>query len=103
MLSKEDIKRLHDEIDMQTRNGKKTVYLRMEDLKELFEGFAGEYGDNRMFIEAKYVEEKLKELESKNSFKESLKVKKPIKHLDTTLTDIDETGFKFKHINEREI
>ena len=50
MLSKEDIKRLHDEIDMQTRNGKTTVYLRMEDLKELFEGFAGEYGDNRMFI-----------------------------------------------------
>ena len=36
-----DIERLKKEIDMQTRNGRKEVYIRMEDIKELCEGMLG--------------------------------------------------------------
>lgn len=52
-----NIERLKKEIDMQTRNGKKEVYIRIEDLKELVDGLEGKYGDNRMFVEADYIEE----------------------------------------------
>ena len=38
--------------------------------------------------------------EHKNNFKESLKVKKPIEHWDTKLTDFNEKGFTFEPIKE---
>lgn len=87
-----DIERLKKEIDMQTRNGRKEVYIKMEDIKELCEGMEGSYGDNRMMIEADYIKELIKEYEKahKNSFKESLKV-------DTKL--VSKTGHKYKYMD----
>lgn len=97
-----NIEKLKKEIDMQTRNGRTEVYIRLADIKELVEGLEGTYGDNRMLIEADYIEELIAEYEEKhkNSFKESLKVKKPIESWETKLTSFDETGFTFEHINE---
>ena len=97
-----NIERLKKEIDMQTRNGRKEVYIRIEDIKELVDGLEGKYGDNRMLIEADYIEELIAEYEEKhkNNFKESLKVKKPIEHWETKLTSFDETGFTFEPIKE---
>lgn len=98
-----NIERLKKEIEHQTRNGKKEVYIRIEDLKELVDGLEGKYGDNRMFVEADYIEELIAEYEKKhkNSFKESLKVKKPVESWETKLTSFDETGFTFETIEER--
>lgn len=95
-----NIERLKKEIDMQTRNGRTEVYIRLEDIKELVDGLEGKYGDNRMLIEADYIEELIAEYEEKhkNSFKESLKVKKPIESWETKLTSFDETGFTFEPI-----
>lgn len=95
-----NIERLKKEIDMQTRNGRKEVYIRIEDIKELVDGLEGKYGDNRMLIEADYIEELIAEYEEKhkNNFKESLKVKKPIEHWNTKLTDFNEKGFTFEPI-----
>ena len=95
-----NIERLKKEIDMQTRNGRTEVYIRLEDIKELVDGLEGKYGDNRMLIEADYIEELIAEYEEKhkNNFKESLKVKKPIEHWDTKLTDFNEKGFTFEPI-----
>nr|DAZ62871.1 MAG TPA: hypothetical protein [Caudoviricetes sp.] len=97
-----NIERLKKEIDMQTRNGRTEVYIRLEDIKELVDGLEGKYGDNRMLIEADYIEELIAEYEEKhkNSFKESLKVKKPIESWETKLTDFDEKGFTFEPIKE---
>lgn len=97
-----NIERLKKEIDMQTRNGRTEVYIRLEDIKELIDGLEGKYGDNRMLIEADYIEELIAEYEEKhkNNFKESLKVKKTIEHWDTKLTDFNETGFTFEPVNE---
>ena len=97
-----NIERLKKEIDMQTRNGRKKVYIRIEDIKELVDGLEGKYGDNRMLIEADYIEELIAEYEEKhkNSFKESLKVKKPVKSWETKLTDFNEKGFTFEFIKE---
>lgn len=97
-----NIERLKKEIDMQTRNGRTEVYIRLEDIKELVDGLEGKYGDNRMLIEADYIEELIAEYEEKhkNSFKESLKVKKPIESWETKLTSFDETGFTFEPIKE---
>lgn len=97
-----NIERLKKEIDMQTRNGRTEVYIRLEDIKELVDGLEGKYGDNRMLIEADYIEELIAEYEEKhkNSFKESLKVKKPIEHWNTKLTDFNEKGFTFEPIKE---
>lgn len=88
-----NIERLKKEIEHQTRNGKKEVYIRIEDLKELVDGLEGKYGDNRMFVEADYVEELIEEYEKRNSFKNSLKV-----DVNTKLTGIDDKGFHFKEI-----
>lgn len=95
-----NIERLKKEIDMQTRNGRTEVYIRLADIKELVEGLEGTYGDNRMLIEADYIEKLIAEYEEKhkNNFKESLKVKKPIEHWDTKLTDFNEKGFTFEPI-----
>lgn len=38
-----NIKKLKKEIEEQTRNGRKEVYVRLEDLKELVEGLEGTY------------------------------------------------------------
>ena len=97
-----NIERLKKEIDIQTRNGRTEVYIRLEDIKELVDGLEGKYGDNRMLIEADYIEELIAEYEEKhkNSFKESLKVKKPIEHWNTKLTDFNEKGFTFEPIKE---
>ena len=95
-----NIERLKKEIDMQTRNGRKEVYIRLEDLKELVEGLEGTYGESRMLVEVDYIEELITEYEEKhkNNFKESLKVKKPIEHWDTKLTDFNEKRFTFEPI-----
>lgn len=95
-----NIERLKKEIDMQTRNGRTEVYIRIADIKELVDELEGKYGDNRMLIEADYIEELIAEYEEKhkNNFKESLKVKKPIEHWDTKLTDFNEKGFTFEPI-----
>ena len=61
-----NIERLKKEIEHQTRNGKKEVYIRIEDLKELVDGLEGKYGDNRMFVEADYVEELIEEYEKRD-------------------------------------
>ncbi len=97
-----NIERLKKEIDMQTRNGRTEVYIRIADIKELVEELEGTYGDSRMLIEADYIEELIVEYEEKhkNNFKESLKVKKPIEHWDTKLTDFNEKGFTFEPIKE---
>ena len=97
-----NIERLKKEIDMQTRNGRTEVYIRLADIKELVEGLEGTYGESRMMIEADYIEELIAEYEEKhkNNFKESLKVKKPIEHWDTKLTGFDEKGFTFEPIKE---
>lgn len=97
-----NIEKLKKEIDMQTRNGRTEVYIRLADIKELVEGLEGTYGDNRMLIEADYIEELIAEYEEKhkNSFKESLKVKKPIESWETKLVDFDETGFTFEPVNK---
>lgn len=95
-----NIERLKKEIDMQTRNGRTEVYIRLADIKELVEGLEGTYGDNRMLIEADYIEKLITEYEEKhkNNFKESLKVKKPVEHWNTKLTDFNEKGFTFEPI-----
>lgn len=95
-----NIERLKKEIEHQTRNGKKEVYIRIEDIKELVDGLEGKYGDNRMFVEADYIEELITEYKEKhkNNFKESLKVNKLIEHWDTKLTDFNEKGFTFEPI-----
>lgn len=87
---------------MQTRNGRTEVYIRLADIKELVDGLEGTYGDNRMLIEADYIEELIAKYEEKhkNSFKESLKVKKPVESWETKLTSFDETGFTFEPVNE---
>lgn len=97
-----NIEKLKKEIDMQTRNGRAEVYIRLADIKELVDGLEGKYGDNRMFIEVDYIEKLIAEYEEKhkNSFKESLKVKKPIENWETKLTSFDETGFTFEPVNE---
>lgn len=97
-----NIERLKKEIENQTRNGRTEVYIRLEDIKELVDGLEGKYGDNRMLIEADYIEELIAEYEEKhkNSFKENLKVKKPVESWETKLTSFDETGFTFEPINE---
>lgn len=97
-----NVERLKKEIDMQTRNGRTEVYIRLEDIKELVDGLEGKYGDNRMLIEADYIEELIAEYEEKhkNRFKESLKVKKPIESWETKLVDFDETGFTFEPVNK---
>lgn len=92
-----DIERLKKEIDMQTRNGRKEVYIRMEDIKELCEGMAGSYGDNRMMIEADYMLELIDKYEKenkKNAFKDSLKV-----NVDTKM--VSKNSHKYMNI-ERE-
>lgn len=88
-----NIERLKKEIDMQTRNGKKEVYIRIEDIKELVDGLEGKYGDNRMFVEADYVEELIEEYEKRNSFKNSLKV-----DVNTKLVKQDGLNFEFEEI-----
>lgn len=95
-----NIEKLKKEIDMQTRNGRTEVYIRLEDIKELVDGLEGKYGDNRMLIEADYIEELIAGYEEKhkNNFKESLKVKKPVEHWNTKLTDFNEKGFTFEPI-----
>lgn len=97
-----NIEKLKKEIDMQTRNGRTEVYIRLADIKELVDGLEGKYGDNRMLIEADYIEELIAKYEEKhkNSFKESLKVKKPVESWETKLTSFDETGFTFEPVNE---
>lgn len=97
-----NIERLKKEIDMQTRNGRTEVYIRLADIKELVDDLEGTYGDNRMLIEADYIEELIAKYEEKhkNSFKESLKVKKPVESWETKLTSFDETGFTFEPVNE---
>lgn len=90
-----DIERLKKEIDMQTRNGRKEVYIRMEDIKELCEGMAGYYGDNRMMIEADYILELIDKYEKENknnAFKDSLKV-----NVDTKM--VSKTGHKYKYMD----
>jgi hypothetical protein len=88
-----NIERLKKEIEHQTRNGKKEVYIRIEDLKELVDGLEGKYGDNRMFVEADYVEELIEEYEKRNSFKNSLKV-----DVNTKLVKQDGLNFEFEEI-----
>lgn len=88
-----NIKKLKKEIEEQTRNGRKEVYVRLEDLKELVEGLEGTYGESRMMIESNYVKELIEEYEKRNSFKNSLKV-----DVNTKLTGIDDKGFYFKEI-----
>lgn len=88
-----NIKKLKKEIEEQTRNGKKEVYIRIEDLKELVDGLEGKYGDNRMFVEADYVEELIEEYEKRNSFKNSLKV-----DVNTKLVKQDGLNFEFEEI-----
>lgn len=97
-----NIERLKKEIEHQTRNGRKEVYIRLADIKELVDDLEGTYGDNRMLIEADYIEELITEYEEKhkNSFKESLKVKKPVESWETKLTSFDETGFTFEPVNK---
>ena len=63
-----NIERLKKEIEHQTRNGKKEVYIRIEDLKELVDGLEGKYGDNRMFVEVDYIEELISGYEEKRRF-----------------------------------
>ena len=95
-----NIKKLKKEIEEQTRNGRKEVYIRLEDLKELVEGLEGTYGESRKLVEVDYIEELIAEYEEKhkNNFKESLKVNKLIEHWDTKLTDFNEKGFTFEPI-----
>ena len=88
-----NIERLKKEIEHQSRNGKKEVYIRIEDLKELVDGLEGKYGDNRMFVEADYVEELIEEYEKRNSFKNSLKV-----DVNTKLVKQDGLNFEFEEI-----
>lgn len=88
-----NIKKLKKEIEEQTRNGRKEVYVRLEDLKELVEGLEGTYGESRMMIEADYVEELIEEYEKRNSFKNSLKV-----DVNTKLIKQDGLNFEFEEI-----
>lgn len=88
-----NIKKLKQDIEEQTRNGRKEVYVRLEDLKELVDGLEGKYGDNRMFVEADYVEELIEEYEKRNSFKNSLKV-----DVNTKLVKQDGLNFEFEEI-----
>lgn len=90
-----NIERLKKEIDMQTRNGRTEVYIRLADIKELVEGLEGTYGDNRMLIEADYIEELIAEYEEKhkNNFKESLKV-----NVDRRLVKQDKIKYDSKEI-----
>ena len=66
-----NIKKLKQEIEEQTRNGKTQVYIRLEDLKELQPELAGSYGNERIFVEVGYLEELIEEYEKRNSFKNS--------------------------------
>lgn len=88
-----NIKKLKKEIEEQTRNGRKEVYIRLEDLKELVEGLEGTYGESRMMIEADYVEELIEEYEKRNSFKNSLKV-----DVNTKLVKQNGLNYEFKEI-----
>ena len=88
-----NIKKLKKEIEEQTRNGRKEVYVRLEDLKELVEGLEGTYGESRMMIEADYVEELIEEYEKRNSFKNSLKV-----DVNTELVRQNGLNYEFKEI-----
>ena len=90
-----NIEKLKKEIDMQTRNGRTEVYIRLADIKELVEGLEGTYGDSRMIIEADYIEELIEEYEEKhkNNFKESLKV-----NVDRRLVKQDKIKYDFKDI-----
>ena len=88
-----NIKKLKKEIEEQTRNGRKEVYVRLEDLKELVEGLEGTYGESRMMIEADYVEELIEEYEKRNSFKNSLKV-----DVNTKLVKQNGLNYEFKEI-----
>ena len=65
-----NIKKLKKEIEEQTRNGRKEVYVRLEDLKELIE-----------------------EYEKRNSFKNRLKV-----DVNTKLVRQDGLNYEFKEI-----
>ena len=88
-----NIERLKKEIDMQTRNGRTEVYIRLADIKELVEGLESTYGESRMMIEADYVEELIEEYEKRNSFKNSLKV-----DVNTKLVKQDGLNFEFEEI-----
>ena len=66
-MDDENTAKLKKEIDMQTRNGRTEVYIRLADIKELVEGLEGTYGNNRMLIEADYIEELIAKFKSKET------------------------------------
>jgi len=70
-----NLQRLKKELEHQTRNGRTTVYVRLEDLKELEENLSKcLYGRDRINISASYLEELIDRYEQKHNFKNSLKV-----------------------------
>lgn len=104
-----NIEKLKREIEHQTRNGRKNIYIKVDDLNELVQGAKQEVrGEERIYIGIEamkkiveaYEKNTIKENEKAvNDFKERLKVDMP----DYKLTRIDEYGFKFEPIEkERE-
>lgn len=68
-----NLQKLKREIEHQTRNGRKEVYVRLEDLKILNKTMVDSYGKGRIFVNAAELEDMIEEYEKKQ-FKESLKV-----------------------------
>ena len=89
-----NINRLKREIQDQTRNGRKEVYIKLEDIKQLEDFLAGNYGEHRIMIEADYISELIDEFE-KNRFKRSLRA-------DTKLIKADDKEYYFEEV-EREV
>lgn len=66
-----DVQQLQNNIDLQTRNGRKQVYIPVSTMKEL--GVTYKTSDERVFVDVAYLE-KLINIYKKYSFKNSLKV-----------------------------
>lgn len=99
-----DVMRLKKEIDHQTRNGRNNIYIKVSDIIDLIEGAKQTIrGEDRIYITIEAIQQLITAYEKEdakaiNEFKERLKVDMP----DYKLTRIDEYGYKFEPINERE-
>jgi len=101
-----NIERIKKEIEHQSKNGRKEVYIKLDDINELINGAKKEvYGVERIYIGIEamkkiieaYEKNTIKENEKAvNEFKERLKVDMP----DYKLTRIDEYGYKFEPIEK---
>lgn len=100
-----NLERIKKDLDHQTRNGRKNIYIKVDDLNELVQGAKKEVrGKGRIYINIQAINQLIDAYEQnrtpaekeRDEFLKRIHVDMP----DYKLTRIDEYGFKFEPIKE---